>query len=255
MGLFDFFKKRSKNIKKQGDNKDTLDIPISMSVGATNVSANIRLNLDYVEEFSKNRDNPNSCEDVPNTNEIILKCVDITAKHGIYLGEDILNKVKRTSLKGYNCVVIPKDRWIYACEKVEEQIAQEKLMGMTVSQNMNGQELEKSGDILGAIELYEKNVALRYPAIHAYQRLMVLYHKQKDYENEKRIIEIAIEVFDKDNQTRAERCIEQHPNKKEDILRSLCSCTQLWGDDGWVIFNPVDVNKWKRRLEKLNKKM
>lgn len=254
MGLFDFFKKKHKNIEEQSNN-DVVDIPISMTVGTTKVSSNIQVTTSFLEKFSKNRENPNSCESIPNENEIILRCDEITAKHRIYLNEEIYDKIELTSLKGYNCVAIPKDKWDYACKKVEEENCTRNLLATTASQNTDGQELEKRGDILEAIELYEKNVATRYPALHAYQRLMVLYHKQKDYANEKRIIEISIDVFDKDNQERAERCIKQHPNKKEDILRSLSSCTQLRGDDGWVIFNPVDVNKWRKRLEKLTSKM
>ncbi len=118
MGLFDFFKKKHKNIEEQSNN-DVIDIPISMTVGTTKVSSNIQVTTSLLEKFSKNKENPNSCENVPNEDEIILRCDEITAKHGIYLGEDVWDKINTTSLKGYNCVVVPKVQRDYACEKVE----------------------------------------------------------------------------------------------------------------------------------------
>lgn len=68
-----------------------------------------------------------------------------------------------------------------------------------VQLNNEGIRLEKEGEIEEAIKLYEKNVnEVKYPATHSYDRLMVLYRKQKDYENEIRVIKLAIEMFPKD---------------------------------------------------------
>lgn len=125
------------------------------------------------------------------------------------------------------------------------------VLGKVVSNNLQGKEFEKSGDIQSAIILYEENIATLYPALHAYERLMIIYHRLKDYENEKRVIDIAIQVFDAYNINDANIKIEAHPERKAEILAALRSCTELRGDDGWVIFNPVNVNKWRKRLEKL----
>lgn len=124
-----------------------------------------------------------------------------------------------------------------------------------VSNNLQGKEFEKSGDIQSAITLYEENIATLYPALHAYERLMIIYHRLKDYENEKRVIETAIQVFDSYNKENAQRKIEEYPEGKSDILAALDSCTILRGENGWVVFNPVNVNKWRKRLEKLIAKM
>lgn len=128
-------------------------------------------------------------------------------------------------------------------------------LGKVVSNNLQGKEFEKSGNIQSAITLYEENIATLYPALHAYERLMIIYHRLKDYENEKRVIDIAIQVFDAYNINDANLKIESHPERKAEILTALRSCTELRGDDGWVIFNPVNVNKWRKRLEKLIAKM
>lgn len=56
--------------------------------------------------------------------------------------------------------------------------------------------LEKQGYIAKAIAIYEENIKGDcYLAIHPFNRLLVLYRKAKDYENEKRVAEKAISLF------------------------------------------------------------
>lgn len=64
-----------------------------------------------------------------------------------------------------------------------------------VELNNNGISCEKMGKIEAAITTYETNISLGYSAHHAYKRLMVLYRKQKDYHNERRVILRALEIF------------------------------------------------------------
>lgn len=62
--------------------------------------------------------------------------------------------------------------------------------------NNLGIEYEKQKNISFAISTYEENVKPgSYPARHAYDRLLILYRKQKDYKNELRICKLAISVF------------------------------------------------------------
>lgn len=83
-------------------------------------------------------------------------------------------------------------------EKLKEEKAFNKKLQKTAELNNAGMKLEKDGKIDEAIQIYEKNVKLGYPASHSYDRLMILYRKQKDTKNEVRIIEMAIEKFPKD---------------------------------------------------------
>ena len=64
-----------------------------------------------------------------------------------------------------------------------------------VELNNRGIAYENSGKIEDAIATYEINISLGYSAHHAYKRLMVLYRKQKDYHNERRVILRALEIF------------------------------------------------------------
>lgn len=64
-----------------------------------------------------------------------------------------------------------------------------------VELNNRGISYEKMGKIEDAIATYEINISIGYTAHHAYKRLMILYRKQKDYHNERRVIIRALEIF------------------------------------------------------------
>lgn len=70
-----------------------------------------------------------------------------------------------------------------------------KSLSETVNNNNIGIAFEKSGNIDSAIEAYERNLDIAYPALHSYERLMVLYRKEKRYDDEIRVIEKAINDF------------------------------------------------------------
>lgn len=69
------------------------------------------------------------------------------------------------------------------------------MLNKTTELNNRGSAYEKSGNIPQAIKTYEECVALGYDAPHAYDRLMILYRKAKDYNNEIRVIKRALEIF------------------------------------------------------------
>lgn len=70
-----------------------------------------------------------------------------------------------------------------------------KRMTATVTLNNQGISQEKAGDEEAAITTYEECIKTGYPATHAYDRLLVLYRKRKDYISEKRVCQLAIGTF------------------------------------------------------------
>lgn len=53
----------------------------------------------------------------------------------------------------------------------------------SVENNLTGRELEKSGKIDEAIELYERNVSNKFEGNYPYDRLAIIYRKRRDYDN------------------------------------------------------------------------
>src|SRR4028118_1961053 len=54
---------------------------------------------------------------------------------------------------------------------------------------------ETAGDLAGAIQLYEDNIRLDYKHEFAFNRLLVIYRKQKMFKQELRVINRGIRVF------------------------------------------------------------
>lgn len=80
--------------------------------------------------------------------------------------------------------------------RLAEKTRQEKRLKQCAERNTKGQEYEKEGKIDRAIAIYEKNIEDDcYPACHSFDRLMILYRKRQDYDNEIRVIHRAIKVL------------------------------------------------------------
>ena len=55
-------------------------------------------------------------------------------------------------------------------------------------------------NIEDAVKVYEENIAMRSNGRHAYDRLKIIYRRQKDRENEIRVLRVAIGVFGEDSE-------------------------------------------------------
>lgn len=65
-----------------------------------------------------------------------------------------------------------------------------------VDRNIKGQELEKEGYIDNAIELYELNIKEQFDGNFPYDRLIIIYRRRKMVEDEIRVLEQAVHVFE-----------------------------------------------------------
>lgn len=65
-----------------------------------------------------------------------------------------------------------------------------------VERNLLGRQLEKEGKIDEAIKLYEENIKEGFDGNFPYDRLAIIYRKQKKKEDEIRVLNCAIYVFE-----------------------------------------------------------
>ena len=79
--------------------------------------------------------------------------------------------------------------------KLTKQKEAENRLNNCVDRNNRGSELERAGEIERAIALYEENISDGYPATHSFDRLLVIYRRNKDYKNERRVIKRACSIF------------------------------------------------------------
>lgn len=148
---------------------------------------------------------------------------------------------------------LEKSRFEILKQKQEEEL---KEISQQEAQNENsrliklGIDLEKEGMINEAIAVYEKAIIPQLPATHPYDRLMILYRKKKDYDNEVRIIKIAIGVFMKENERRAGRIIEEDSSLYNQVMQALEINESIRYEDGKWAFVQYDVMEYITRLEK-----
>lgn len=64
-----------------------------------------------------------------------------------------------------------------------------------VQRNLMGKRLEKEGRVLEAKALYEANISESFEGSFPYRRLAILYRKRKSIEEEIRVLEKAVSVF------------------------------------------------------------
>jgi tetratricopeptide (TPR) repeat protein len=123
--------------------------------------------------------------------------------------------------------------------------------------NQTGAEAEASGDIDAAIKLYEKNIKRGLADSFPFDRLMVIYRKQKSYKEELRVINRAIEVFTGKIEKEQQRMLKRIKNKTQ--LKKLSTVlgkkTGLMNKKGTDLYVPAPVDRWLKRKEVVLKRM
>lgn len=130
----------------------------------------------------------------------VVKIKELEKFHkGGIMDMDIHMAIGDATYQGYEYIEIPKHRLDDMEHRLSEHLSKEKALNHCAWLNNKGSEFEKEGKLRAAIHCYEQNIQPGcHPATHSFERLMIIYRKQKDYENEKRVICRAIEVFPKE---------------------------------------------------------
>lgn len=91
---------------------------------------------------------------------------------------------------------LPAEKILSLEKKLTSEIAKQNSLFECTNRNNKGMELEKTGRIGEAVSIYEENIKPGcWPAMHSFDRLLVYYRANKDYENELRVCKRAVSVF------------------------------------------------------------
>lgn len=161
------------------------------------------------------------------------------------------DKLNTANLRGKRTIAIRKSDYDTALRLIEKKETENSRLSDAACRNNNGIEKERIGDIDDAISIYEDNISDGYPALHSYERLMIIYRRRKDFENETRVINRAIEVFSDENRRRAEKASKAYPTLTNAIYAALDSGEKVMGTNGFFCFCPYDILKFQKRLEKV----
>lgn len=120
--------------------------------------------------------------------------------------------------------------------------------------NSEARQAEQDQNFDKAIKLYEENIREDYADEFAFERLMIIYRKQKDYEDELRVINRGIWVFEQNMQDHLKHSLGRHVDgQRLEQLSNAIIKTASSKKDG--LHFPDPVHKWMRRKEIVEKKL
>ncbi|HTD94963.1 MAG TPA: hypothetical protein VK644_14155 [Chitinophagaceae bacterium] len=114
-----------------------------------------------------------------------------------------------------------------------------------------GLEWEKAGETDKAINAYEKIIKKNPLQEQAYERLMIIYRKQKEYRKELAIIKAGIAAFNKFYATAMKPSTDK---KVISISRALLKSTGLADKKGNPLFQREPIGKWTKRKQMVEKR-
>lgn len=211
MGILDklFGKKRSKAKGPERANGVTIDRKTGEITGKFTITVNgkemeipIKTSVERLRQEQKRKEDPNSCEREPNADEVklpidfdfhIIACDDTTT---------MIMQQNRATLRGYNNFIVPRDIYERALAEHERRTALYETQNQTAALNNKGIVAEKEGRIDDAIAAYEENIQTGQKALHAYNRLRIIYKRLGRKDDERRVILKTIEVFGENEKLR-----------------------------------------------------
>lgn len=113
-------------------------------------------------------------------------------------------------------------------------------------------EAEASQELERAAELYERVIEEDLINEYAYDRLMILYRRFKQYKDELRIIETGIKAYENLYKTKSKHT---RSRKIAEISNALLKSTGLADKKGNHLYDPEPIGKWKKRKEVVEKKL
>lgn len=111
-------------------------------------------------------------------------------------------------------------------------------------------EAEKS-DTSKAVELYNQILKKDDLQTHAYDRLMIIYRKEKNYEKELSIINSGIKAFEKFYKSQSGSASK----KVSEISQKLNKAFNLVDKKGVALYNPEPIARWQKRKETVEKRI
>lgn len=111
------------------------------------------------------------------------------------LDDYLFNMALDAEINGIKKIFISELKYDEINMKIREVDERNKALYETASNNNKGIRYEKEGRINMAIKYYEKNLEIGYQALHSYERLRIIYRKQKDWANVERVIRRKAEVY------------------------------------------------------------
>lgn len=176
--------------------KDRYDY--TLNVNGVDYATSIDVSPAAISNFNKNK-NSAKCTPIPIGCERI-NINAFTKKYMTAIPAHLFSELSQRQMQGFNYADISSSVITMIDNMLADRKAEDKRWQQCARLNNKGKEHEKAGKISLAIKTYEKNIEGDCClASHSFTRLMVLYRQQKDFDNEIRVIEKAIDLFGSDS--------------------------------------------------------
>ena len=119
--------------------------------------------------------------------------------------------------------------------------------------NKEAREAEQEGKLDKAIKLYEQNIKEDYADEFAFERLMIIYRKQKEYKHELRVINRGIELFQHNLKEHLKQTLSRHIDGKK-LERLSNAILKKTGSKEQELHFPDPIDKWMKRREIVEEK-
>ncbi|PSL34994.1 tetratricopeptide repeat protein [Chitinophaga ginsengisoli] len=113
---------------------------------------------------------------------------------------------------------------------------------------VKAKDAESQGDAEGAIMLYQQAVKNNPREEQAWQRLMVLYRKKKDYEGELKVINLAFKTYETHTLKTQQEWLRQN-KKVATLFKSLAKSLGLMNSKDVMVNDDPVLDKWRHRKE------
>ncbi|MDF2476181.1 MAG: hypothetical protein K0S24_1664 [Sphingobacterium sp.] len=114
--------------------------------------------------------------------------------------------------------------------------------------------LESDGCTEEAIKDYRAIITKDRLNVDAYNRLMVLFRKQKDYKKEHQIIKKALHAFEKEIKEN-QREWKKTNRKSADLSENLAKALGLLDNLGDPVYDDPQMMTWRKRLRVVEQKL
>lgn len=118
----------------------------------------------------------------------------------------------------------------------------------------NADTLALEGRIADAIKNYIAAIKADPLLARAYNRLMILYRKQKEYKKEMAIIKQAIGAYEKEIKE-DQQAWKKANSKSARLNLNLAKAMGLLDDKGLPVYEYPQVMTWRKRMETVRKKL
>jgi tetratricopeptide (TPR) repeat protein len=113
-------------------------------------------------------------------------------------------------------------------------------------------EFEKKDRLDEAATLYQNVIKKSPTKEHAYNRLMIIHRKKREYKKEKEILDAGIKAFEQ-----YYKAVTRIPAKKsiESLSKGLLKATGLADQKGKLIYEREPLGRWKKRRKIVESKL